>query len=202
MAADPPTPSPDDQPDRSSRPVRRRRAGRLGVGTSVAIAGVAALLTAVVVSVIVEPSEPGPSASLTDARAVPTGSIRRFDGSAFSMADYRGQPVVVNFFSSTCVPCVKEMPDFERVHRQVGDRVTFLGLDVRDTVEAGRALVKRTGVTYDIGLDPDGTLIREFGGTVLPTTVFVLPDGTIADVASGRMEPEELQAAIDDNFGG
>jgi len=171
----------------------------------VAVAGVAALLTAVVVSVVVEPSEPaepGPAASLSEARLVPTRSIRRFDGSTFSMADYRGTPVVVNFFSSTCVPCVKEMPDFERVHRQVGDRVTFLGLDVRDTVEAGRALVERTGVTYDIGLDPDGTLIREFGGTVLPTTVFVLPDGTIADVASGRMEREELQAAIDDNFGG
>ncbi len=201
MAADPPTPEPDD---RSSRPARRRagRAGRLGLVPSLAIAGVAALLTAVVVSVVVEPSETGPATSLTEARAVPSRPIERFDGSTFSMADYQGRPVVVNFFSSTCVPCVKEMPEFEAVHGQVGDRVAFLGLDVRDSVEAGRALVERTGVTYDIGLDPDGALIREFGGTVLPTTVFVLPDGTIADVASGRMEREELQAAIDDNFGG
>src|SRR5688500_15712234 len=70
-----------------------------------------------------------------------------FDGSTGSLADYRGKPLVVNFFAAWCVPCVKEMPDFEKVHQERGDEVQFLGFDVRDQLEEGKKIAERTGVT-------------------------------------------------------
>ena len=64
-------------------------------------------------------------------------TFKRFDGTTANFTQYRGKPLVVNFFSSTCAPCRTEMPALEAVHRSLGDSVTFLGMDVQDTVEGG-----------------------------------------------------------------
>src|SRR5947208_5344608 len=86
-------------------------------------------------------------------------SFKRLDGSTAGFADYRGKPVVVNFFSSTCVPCLTEMPALEQVHQELGPAVAFVGMNAEDTVEDGRAIVAKTGVTWDIGRDPDDALL-------------------------------------------
>ncbi|MEJ7585009.1 MAG: TlpA disulfide reductase family protein [Acidimicrobiales bacterium] len=142
----------------------------------------------------------GESGQLTEARAVPTSPFTRFDGTETSMLDYRGQKLVVNFFSSTCVPCKREMPDFERVARQAGDEVTFIGIDVQDGRAEGMAFVEQTGVTYDIGEDPTGELFNEFGGTVLPLTAFVAADGTVLDSHTGRLSETALRERISANL--
>ena len=58
-----------------------------------------------------------------------------FEGDVVALSSLQGKPVLVNFFASTCVPCITEMPDLEEVHRQLGDEVTFLGLALQDRPE-------------------------------------------------------------------
>src|SRR5262245_35141388 len=77
------------------------------------------------------------------------GTFEKLLGGQASFADYRGKPVVVNFFSSTCVPCQTEMPALEKTKQQLADQVQFIGMDVNDTVEAGQAFAESTGVTWD-----------------------------------------------------
>lgn len=165
-----------------------------------AIAAVAAVLTGVIASALIGDEDPAGRGQLTATRMAPSRSFTRFDGSSTSMTDYRGQKLVVNFFSSTCVPCKREMPDFEQVFRQAGDEVTFLGIDVQDDPAEGRAFVRTTGVTYDIGEDPTGRLFNEFGGTVLPFTAFVAADGTVLDEHTGRLSASELRRRISANL--
>lgn len=136
----------------------------------------------------------------TVGRAAPTATYTTFDGTEASVADYAGTPLVVNFFASWCVPCVREMPDFEQVHQDLGDEVAFLGMNMQDSVTRGRELVDETGVTYDIGRDPDGSLLAQFGGVAMPTTVLVAADGTIVRVLSGGTTADELRAAIDEDL--
>src|SRR5687768_1393784 len=50
------------------------------------------------------------------------------EGGSMSLGDLRGTPVVLNFFAEWCPPCVTEMPAFEAVHQELGDRVAFVGL--------------------------------------------------------------------------
>jgi len=119
-------------------------------------------------------------------------SFTRFDGSQASVRDYRGKPVVVNFFSSTCVPCQTEMPALEQVHRTAGTRVAFLGLDVQDTVASGKAFVESVGATYDMGRDPDASILQRLGGTALPTTVLVDASGKIVYQHLGKLDVNEL----------
>jgi thiol-disulfide isomerase/thioredoxin len=121
-----------------------------------------------------------------------------FESEAASLADHRGKPLVVNFFSSTCEPCLTEMPEFQEVHEELGDEVVFLGLNVADSVPAGLALVDATGITWELGRDPRGEVLSELGGIGLPTTVVADADGRVVFLNTGQVSKGELEAAIDD----
>lgn len=125
-----------------------------------------------------------------------SASFEMLDGGTGSLEQYRGTPLVVNFFASWCVPCLAEMPGFEQVHQDLDGRVVFLGLNLQDTREAGIAVVEQTGVTYDIGRDPDGSLFLSFGAIAMPTTVFIDADGSTVDMHSGEITASALRDRI------
>ena len=123
--------------------------------------------------------------------------FQRFDGTTASFAAYRGKPAVVNFFSSTCIPCQTEMPAFEQVHRTLGDTVTFVGMNVQDTVEGGKAFAKSVGITWELGRDPNGAILQdEVGAVGLPTTVVLDPSGRMVYRHLGPLDAEELTAQL------
>jgi thiol-disulfide isomerase/thioredoxin len=141
---------------------------------------------------------PAPGDAADDVVTVPYGDPA---GGTASLADYAGRPLVVNFFASTCVPCVTEMPEFEGVHQSLGDGVTFVGIAVQDKADKAADLVERTGVTYDYGLDPDGELFFAMGGVALPTTAFVRADGTVAEVRTSAVSEDKLRDLIREHLG-
>jgi thiol-disulfide isomerase/thioredoxin len=110
-------------------------------------------------------------------------------------------PLVVNFFASWCVPCIDEMPAFERVNQSLGGQVTFIGMANRDAPEDALATVQSTGVTYPTFDDPDASALTYFGGLSMPTTVFIDASGEVVDVNSGALTEAELRAKITDLFG-
>jgi peroxiredoxin len=121
----------------------------------------------------------------------PTIAIERMDGSGtFRLADYKGTPVVVNFFSATCGPCIREMPGLEGLHQRLGDDVHFIGIAERDSDALNNDLVEQTGVTYEIARDPRGDVFAAFRALYLPETYIIGADGTISDVYR-----EELRAS-------
>ena len=123
-----------------------------------------------------------------------------------SIGEFRaGRPIVLNFWASWCTFCIKEMPDFQRVHDDVGDRVPFLGLDLLgvqgETRGAATTLAARTGVSYPLGYDADGALYLRLSPRVLmPTTVFVRADGTIALRQFGPLTEQQLRGLIDEHL--
>lgn len=119
-----------------------------------------------------------------------------WDGQPTTVGAFGDGPIVLNFWASWCVPCVTEMPDFETVHQDLGDEITFLGVDVIDRQEDGQRLVDQTGITYAVARDPSGSLLRAMGGTQMPTTVFIAVDGTVAKVHRGALDESELRNLI------
>jgi cytochrome c biogenesis protein CcmG, thiol:disulfide interchange protein DsbE len=116
--------------------------------------------------------------------------------------DYLGRkPIVLNFFASWCQPCLREMPRFEAVHQDLGDRVTFLGLAVPPGTDEALDLVERTGVTYPTFADPDGSALTYFGGIAMPTTVFIDTSGDVTGVASRALSESQLRDQVDDLLG-
>lgn len=195
----------------------QRRLHPLVIGTLAAVAAlVAAVVTAIVFGALTEePGRPTPemelrfSAGDQDPGSGLAGDVATGDplpderfsmlaGGFGSFADYRGKPLVVNFFASNCAPCVEEMPAFEAVHQEMGDDVAFLGMNFQDQVSAATELVETTGVSYDIGRDPSGEVARSLGMVVMPSTYFVSPDGRVVDAKAGAMDAEELRRRIEE----
>jgi len=130
---------------------------------------------------------------------VPDVRLERFDGTELRLAEYRGTPLVINFFASYCVPCIVEMPALQQVSEELAGRVRFLGVDPEEPVEAARALVERTRVTYDVARDPTGDLFEELGAVNLPSTFFVSSTGEVVHSHAGAIEADlvrELAAGL------
>jgi thiol-disulfide isomerase/thioredoxin len=144
--------------------------------------------------------EPSEDAVAEVGQPAPEVTYETFEGETASLADYEGRPLVVNFWASWCGPCITEMPAFEQVHQQLGDEVAFLGLNVQDTVEDGQRFVDRMGVTWDLGRDPDGTLVQRLGGIGMPTTVLIDADGVVREINTGELDADELTSLIEEHL--
>ncbi len=148
---------------------------------------------------VVEPSDPGDATAAPDTSGSEVAHLayELFDGGARTLGHYHGRPLVVNFFSSTCPPCIVEMPDFQRVFERLGDEVAFLGLSVDPDPDDSLWVIERTGVTYDLGSDARSDVFRALDGLAMPTSVFISRDGIIVERFSGRLLEPDLLTLIE-----
>lgn len=174
----------------------------------VALSTVLALGAAVATYVVLDGDDPASSPgtiTLTPTDEEPADpdevTFTTFDGETVALASLQGTPVLVNFFASTCVPCITEMPDLEEVHQELGDQVTFLGLALQDRPDDALDLVERTGVTYRTAQDKDASVIAALGGTVLPTTVLLDADGEVVATHNGQLDADDLRDLLADELG-
>ena len=120
------------------------------------------------------------------------------DGNEVRTTDLLGEPLVLNLWFSTCVPCKRELPEFAIVHGELGDRIRFVGVNPQDTAETNESFARERGVQYELLRDPDGAFTAELGIANFPVTLFVVADGTIVrqtgvlDEATLREYAEEL----------
>lgn len=128
---------------------------------------------------------------------LPQALLPRLDGEGvLDTSSFRGTPVVLNFWATWCAFCVEEMPAFESVHRTLGDTVRFVGVDREDSLDKARTLAEKTGVSYELVVDEDGSFFRAIEGRGMPTTVLVASDGSIAYRHAGPLTAPELRRLI------
>lgn len=182
---------------RRAKVVARARGGAL---TLVLVAAAAALTFAFVRDV--QPSGVAFSGDLRRGGTLEELRLPELEGDgAVEYATYADRPLVINFFASWCPNCIAEMPDFERVHRALGDEVAFLGVSQSDARSASIDLARETGITYDTAIDERGEFFRAVGGIGMPTTIFVRPGGEIADVWVGQLSADALRGLVAEHFG-
>ncbi len=133
------------------------------------------------------------SGATTDDAMVFTGTT--LDGEPFDLEDYRGKPVVVNFWASWCGYCGAEMPDLLQFAADHPD-VAVVGVAVNDDEEAAREAAASWGLTFPSVLDPDGAIFAEFDGQGLPTTVFFDKDLVPRETAIGQTDLAGFEAGL------
>jgi thiol-disulfide isomerase/thioredoxin len=200
--------------DVSDPPVRRQRrlpVGPVGLLVITAISLVVALAAArLVVGLLSEPvpdvqdvlddQAQAPLVSDVEARVeldgpAPNVRLEFLDGGTQQLAEIAGvgTPVVLNFWASTCIPCLNEMPALEEVSNELDGAVTFLGVAVADGEDAAREMVERTGVTYRNARDPRSEIFAVYGGIALPRTVVITGDGTVVETHSGELDAQDVR---------
>jgi len=188
----------------SDQPVATSDSGTRSVGwfrtiVIATLAGGALLIVAYASGVLGgEDSLAGAEGSATTEAAIFDLPFATVDGGTGTLDDYQGQPLVVNFFASWCPPCRAELPDFEAVHQQLGDKVTFVGVNQDFTEDSWRGFVADSQISYDTVFQPQSEIWSEIGTQAMPTTVFISADGEIKQVWAGLITDDKLEEVIDE----
>ncbi len=121
-----------------------------------------------------------------------------FAGKRFTLADLRGQVIVLNFFASWCVECDKEMPTLEQAWRDYRAKgVWFVGVDYLDIDSAGLAYLARFGTTYPNGPDIGSRMFQNYQSTGVPETFFIDRQGVVQHVEIGPIDQAKLYTLLD-----
>jgi cytochrome c biogenesis protein CcmG, thiol:disulfide interchange protein DsbE len=125
---------------------------------------------------------------------MPDAELEQLDGSGTgSLADYRGQWVLVNVWASWCDPCKDESPALERYHREHrDDDFTVLGIDSRDVSSEGLEFVEEYELSYPQLHDGEGDRPDAYGMTGFPESFLVDPEGKVAAHWPGPVTAEIL----------
>ena len=109
------------------------------------------------------------------------------------------RPVVLNVWASWCVPCRSEAALLRRAQAQAGDRVRFVGVDVRDSQDAARAFIAEFGLTaLEHYFDASGDVPAGLGAVGVPHTFFFAPGGALVFHHTGVIDEGALALQIDE----
>lgn len=166
-----------------------------------ALAG-AALALSLVAAACGSGPDAGDASTVGTPSALPAVALQRFDGGGdVTLDDFVGKPLVVNFWAAWCPSCVAEMSAaFRPVQEQLGDSVTFVGVNIQDDRDKALKLLAETGVQWISVEDQDGTLWAELGGLAMPFTVFISESGEVVDRHNGPLNEALLLDRIQENL--
>ena len=123
------------------------------------------------------------------------------DGNAHKLSDFRGKPVILNFWASWCGPCKSEMPDFDEKYQVYGEQVHFLMVNLTDgsqeTVETASSFVAGQGYTFPVYFDTAMEGAVAYGVNAVPVTYLIDGEGYLVGWGQGALSGEALQGGID-----
>jgi cytochrome c biogenesis protein CcmG, thiol:disulfide interchange protein DsbE len=129
----------------------------------------------------------------------PAFSAPTLDGETLALDDLEGRPVLLNFWASWCVPCEDEAPMLRRAVARYGDRVAFVGINIRDARSDATEFVDRYRLDYPHVRDDALTIYSDYGLTGQPESFLIDAGGRIVEHVPGAFASEsDLFALLDE----
>ena len=150
------------------------------------------LIVAACVLALASPSwgagKPAPNFSLKDVLV----------GKEYSLSQFKGKVVMINFFTFFCGPCRDEMPDLNKINNELkGKGLVTLGIALSSDPTQIRFLVKQLGLEYPVLIGTD-KVSEDYGSiSVVPTTVILDKQGNVAQRIEGTRKKEVFQKMIE-----
>lgn len=111
-------------------------------------------------------------------------------GGTFTLSEQHDKVVLLNFWATWCGPCVREMPAFERLQADYGDRVAILAVNSMENAKTVDQFIEQTGYTFPIAYDETGAIGRNFPTDGIPYTLVIGKDGIVKYIYIGAYDAD------------
>jgi len=132
---------------------------------------------------------------VAEGRLLPTVQLSDVDGDSFSTDTLIGEPLVINFWFSTCEPCRREFPVLVAADRRY-PMLRFVGVNLSDNAETATAFASEFTAEFEMLFDRDGRLTSALGVATAPVTLFVDAGGVVRRQIAGEVTQAMLDEAI------
>jgi peroxiredoxin len=127
--------------------------------------------------------------SIPDKPTAPAFELRGANGELYRLSQWRGQPVIVNFWATWCPPCRAEMPSMQRAWEQLQEAgVVLIAINVGEDQGEIADFLEQVPVSFPLPMDTDMRVSQSWPMKGLPTTFVVDPEGRLVYRAQGERE--------------
>ena len=119
-----------------------------------------------------------------------TGEL--IDGTSITLSELQGKPVIINFWATWCGPCVKEMPAFERLKDDFGDKIGIIAVNCGDDAGTVKDFVEENGYTFPVVLDEEYSISMLYPTNSIPYTVVVDAEGKVTHISTGALDADPM----------
>lgn len=168
--------------------------GLITMGVGIVLIGIAALFLMPSAKPALSAEEEFSAVPLPVEYDAPKLELTNLAGETESLADYRGEVVMVNLWATWCPPCVAEIPMLQEYyddHR--ADGFVMLGIDSQEKLEPVEKYIIATGVKYPIWIDEAGEAGKAFNSFSLPASFVIDREGTVRLAWSGQISRSMLE---------
>ena len=135
-----------------------------------------------------------------DDYTAPDFTVLDYNGNQVKLSDFKGKPVVINFWATWCYYCKEEMPDFNDAFKKYPD-VEFLMVNATDgyqeTVESAKKYMEEQNFDFNVYFDTESEAVNAYYVNSFPTTFFIDAEGNLVTYASGMLDYDNLEKGID-----
>ena len=130
----------------------------------------------------------------------PDFTVYDVNGNEVKLSDYRGKPIVLNFWARDCIYCTREMPDFQNMYEKYGDRVEFLMVCFTSFsnrgIEYEKEYIETNGYTFPVYYDTSDSAVSAYGISSIPQTFFIDSNFDLYTYIPGMASEEALETCI------
>lgn len=141
-----------------------------------------------------------PETTAAPAYVAPDFTVYDAEGNSYSLSDFQGKPVILNFWASWCGPCKAEMPDFEEAYKTYGEDIQFLMVNLTDgsseTVESALGYIWSQNYTFPVYYDISIEGAMKYSVRAIPVTYFIDADGAVKAFNEGMITADVLEDNI------
>jgi len=126
-------------------------------------------------------------------KPAPSFTLPSIKGEPTTLADYRGQVVLLNIWATWCASCLTEMPAYEQVYQQYQTEFIVLGVNYQEAAEQVKQYATGLGINYPVLLDEAGTVVnQQYRVAGMPSSLLIDQQGTIVYQHIGPMSKATL----------